>query len=412
MANKTQPRKFDLKRAARYVMDSTKRIIETYGPREPGGESERKAQDSILEELKQYSDEARIEPFTLAPKAFLGFLPVATTLLIASALAYAKIPMLAFALSCTALGVILLEFVLYRQFLDPFFPKRTSHNVYAIRKAYGKSKRRIILSGHVDSAYEMRYNLIGRSALMIAGALGAISMIYLLFLNTTNILLGVGLEEHFGNLWRILELGRFAILPISILSYTFTRFSVLSPGANDNLTGVFAVISIMKHMGENDARFEHTDLACLITGSEEAGLRGAKAFVKANNEELHDKETVVLALDTLRDPEHLAIYNRDMNGTVKHHPSACERLLKLGEKRGLKLQFESVYLGASDAAAFTQAGIPSAAIGGMDPSPPRYYHTRLDNWDNMNEQCIMDSIALAMDFVEEFDQNGLDSNPD
>ena len=44
------------------------------------------------------------------------------------------------------------EFLMYKEFLDPFFPKRTSANVIAIRKPEGEVKRRIIFNGHCDSA--------------------------------------------------------------------------------------------------------------------------------------------------------------------------------------------------------------------------------------------------------------------
>ena len=51
--------------------------------------------------------------------------------------------------------------------LDPFFPKKTSHNVVAVRKPKGEVKRRIIFSGHSDSANEWRFTYYGGSKLLV-----------------------------------------------------------------------------------------------------------------------------------------------------------------------------------------------------------------------------------------------------
>ena len=42
-----------------------------------------------------------------------------------------------------------------RQPLDTFAPQKTGMNVFAVRKAKGETKRRIIICGHRDAAYEM-----------------------------------------------------------------------------------------------------------------------------------------------------------------------------------------------------------------------------------------------------------------
>ncbi len=42
--------------AAQYVIDRTKHVIETFGPRDPGSEGERRAQEYVLQELKKYAD--------------------------------------------------------------------------------------------------------------------------------------------------------------------------------------------------------------------------------------------------------------------------------------------------------------------------------------------------------------------
>ena len=48
--------------------------------------------------------------------------------------------------------------------------------------------------------------------------------------------------------------------------------------------------AVLKFMDDNDMRFENTEVVAFFSGSEEAGLRGAKAFAKEHKKELEDIE--------------------------------------------------------------------------------------------------------------------------
>lgn len=393
--------------AARYVMDRARQVIETFGPRDPGSDGERRAQEYVRQELEAYADEVHQESFRLAPKAFMGYLPVTGIFLLLSMALFPFFPK--GALMTVALGVFVAacEFLFYRQLIDPFFPKKTSYNVYAIQNAAGQAQRRIILSGHMDAAYEMRYNLMGLWALKTVIVWSLLGIVYLVVLNLTHVFLGAALEMHILRLWHVMEGLQLAFLPPCILVLFFTRFSVVCPGANDNLTGVYTAAAVFKHLHESQIRFEDTEVWCLSAGSEEAGLRGAKAFVKKHAEELKSLPTAVIVLDTLRDTEYLAVMNRDMNGLVRHDEKLCAFLKEAGAAHGIALGFSSVYVGSTDATAFTQAGIPAASIGGMDPAPPRYYHTRLDHWNLMNAECIQRALLVTLEAVRRYANHGL-----
>ena len=72
------------------------------------------------------------------------------------------------AVVCTVASIILLvaEFLFYKQFIDPIMPKRKTCNVVCTRKAAGETKRRIVIGGHIDSAYEWRYTHIGGAKML------------------------------------------------------------------------------------------------------------------------------------------------------------------------------------------------------------------------------------------------------
>ena len=120
-----------------------------------------------------------------------------------------------------------------------------------------------------------------------------------------------------------------------------------------------------------------------------------------------DVPTAVITLDTMRDLDHLHVYNRDRNGTVRHDPVVCRWLHDVGQKCGLELGYASVYLGSTDATAFTLARIPAAALCAMDPSPAEYYHNRRDCPDNMSGECIGKTVEILVEGIRRYDQHGL-----
>ena len=80
-------------------------------------------------------------------------------------------------------------------------------------------------------------------------------------------------------------------------------------------------------------------------------------------QELKEIETVVVACDTLRDLKDMAVYDRDLSGTLKHDKQVKELVKKAALNCGHDLPFASIYLGACDAAAFTQAGVKAPGFG-------------------------------------------------
>ncbi|MHA1437643.1 MAG: M28 family peptidase, partial [Promethearchaeota archaeon] len=98
---------------------------------------------------------------------------------------------------------------------------------------------------------------------------------------------------------------------------------------------------------------------------------------------------------------------KDMNGIIKHHPAVCQLLKKAAENCKYEIKYQTVYIGATDAAAFSKSGIPASSIEAMDPGPPRWYHTRYDNWKDMNRECIKAGFKIALETIRLYDKEGL-----
>ncbi|NMP36720.1 MAG: Zn-dependent exopeptidase M28 [Clostridiales bacterium] len=407
-ANESIPNfKPKLREYTNFAVRETKNICKQFGPRPTGEEGEKKAQEYMAEKLRECTDSVKIEPFEVHPHAFMAWVVFDGIALIAAVLAYNLLPSPAssiVSLVLTALSLIILvgEFLLYKKFWDFLFKKRTSGNVVAIRNPEQELKKRIILSAHTDSAYEWTYTYKGGSKLLLTVMIYAI--VGLLYIAVSSV---IGLAADEGSLTQILGYIQFAFVPGFIAVLFFTNFKHPVTGANDNLTGCLAVMAVMKYLSDNNIRFKDTEVRAVLTGGEEAGLRGAKAYAEAHLEECKAVETVFVGLDTLRDFEFMAIYDRDLSGTVRHDAKARALLKKASEIAGHDLPFSSVYLGASDAAAITQAKIPAVALAAMDPSPADYYHTRRDTEDILEPKTIEAALEITLETVFLFDEQGL-----
>ncbi len=398
-----------LRMYANYSARSIKQVCTKIGPRPAGSEQEKQTQEFVAQELEGCCDSVKTEPFRLAPVAFMIWIPLCVLMSTLSvALYFLGFALLSLILTTAAVIMVVFEFLLYKQFLDAFAPKKTSHNVVGIRKPQGETKRRIVFSGHADSSMEWRFNYYGGPKLLVP--IVAVSFIALLagiVVYSIAVATGHAFAKPDTALLRILGYVLLVFVPVLLSALLFNDWKHYVQGANDNLTGVFGSIAVLKFMQDHNIRFANTEIWVLSTGAEEAGLRGAKAFCKQHAQECAQVETVFIGLETLRDFEHMAIYRRDMTGTVKNSPKACALVQQAALQAGYELPLQSVYFGSSDAAAVSQADIHATTLASMDPAPARYYHTRLDTCENLDIKTIEKGVHIALETAFLFDKQGL-----
>ena len=411
---------FDIKRQTEYAVKGITKICNKIGPRKPGSPEEHRAQQWFEKDMKNYCEETKMEEFTLHRQGFMGFIPFTVACGIASVFVnWFASPVAAFILCILAFVPLLFEFLMYEQFDDFLFPKQTSHNMIAVRKPSGEVKKRFIMVGHSDSQFEWTLNyLIGGLQAKLFVEIPAV--------------VGLVIDTVFALVCIIVGKGQTAAMDIESARWFFITFFVVScvfipfefaflffqswtksvPGASDNLSGCYVGMAAVKALDEAGVRFENTEVVMICSGSEEAGLRGAKAYAKAHEKELKEIPTCVVAIDTFRDLETMAVYDRDLSGTLQHHKGTKELIHDACANCGFDVKYESIYIGGSDAAAFTQRGIPATGFAAMDPAPPRYYHTRLDTPENLRPEAIEAGISIMIEACCMFDKNGCEGVTD
>lgn len=408
-----------------YTVKEITNVIKKYGPRESGNENCFAAQKHIKKEMDTFCDETGFESYKMAPKAFLHFTKLVSAAIILAVVVCAVLVFTSvitfFIAQCIVCGVVgvglfitVMEFLLYKQFMDPLYKKVEGHNLYGVRKPRGEVKKRIIISGHIDSAYEWRHLYYSTKKIKLMLPLMALtigSAIISFVLSILAIIANFADMGAFGTFITDYSYNFHFVTALAMVTlFLFIDFKTISPGANDNLTGTYAAVTALRMLDMAGVDLENTEVCAMITDGEEAGLRGCKQWAKDHYDEYVNSgvETAILCVDTLTDLEYLNVYSRDMTGTVKHSPEFSQLVMDSAiEANHNDLKFANVFFGSSDAAAFTQAGITATCLAAMDPAPADYYHNRRDSYDRLVPEAIKTGYEVVISTILNFDEKGL-----
>lgn len=171
------------------------------------------------------------------------------------------------------------------------------------------------------------------------------------------------------------------------------------PGADDNASGVTALLAIAAHFAVNKP--SHS-MILLATDYEESGLYGAKAFVENPPVPLSsillninldmignpDKKHVLYLGGTRRNPQ-----LRDIANTVLGQSGQCVELGHEGKTKSRDRRYTIDWYSASDHYAFAKQGVPYIFLGVDDH---KHYHQPTDNIDNLNRLFLLSSIETSL----------------
>ena len=398
------------KEAAEYMVSEITHICKDFEKRDPGSKGEQQACEYMADVLKNECgcERADVESFKENPGSFFGWIYFTITFVLAAVAISFFYPLVSIILIVVGLLIVFMQFGLYKKFIDRFFPEKTGHNVTAVKSCKGEVKRRIFFNGHPDAAWEwpVNYKLggVGFEGHAVICGIGAVYYLVIsIMLVAKNGLEYVSFDadETLG----LLRLIGLVFVPFLIGLYWMWNENRIVDGANDNLSGCYMGIAILKALKEEGIEFENTEVGVILTGSEEAGLRGAKAWCAAHKGEFDDIPTFIFSYDTIHDPKYLMTNYRDLNGTVKADKDVSDLFMEAAKELDIscKKGWVPPLGGATDSAAFAQAGFRATGVTGLNHKLEDYYHTRRDTYDNMNEQGLADCFAISVKALEMFD---------
>ena len=384
-----------------YMVREITHICRDMKSRAPGSDGEREAAEYMAGILRDECGcrDVKTESFTEHPDAFYGYFYFSVCFDLLSAVSFFLKPWLSLLFGACALLLFLIQFVFYRQLIDPLFPEKRSVNVTALRPCEGELRQRIFLNGHVDAAWEFPLNYhFGGVVFEIPGVMALTGVIYYMALALCAMISGAD-WTHTAALWGLI------FVPFFILLAAIYDPRLIVDGANDNLSGCYMGIALLREMEKRGIKPEHTELGVILTGSEEAGLRGAKAWCRAHKDDYKDVPTYIICFDTIHDPEYLMVNRRDLNGTVFSDRELADSFMEAAREAGVPCKKGRVPLfgGGTDSAAFTQGGFRAMAVTGLNHRLEDYYHTRRDSWDNLNPQGLENCYRATATLIKTMD---------
>lgn len=178
--------------------------------------------------------------------------------------------------------------------------------------------------------------------------------------------------------------------PDEIISFGAHYDSVpFSTGVYDNGAGSVIIMELLRYFKENPPI---RTLKFVWYGSEEVGLLGSKAYLKAHEEELE---------------KHLLMINADVGGSiigrekalVTAEQSLVDYIDHMAKIKGFSVKAEqNIY--SSDSTAFADAGIPSVTFCRFAPNGGAFIHSRNDVIDFLSAEALEKTTIIAKEFSE------------
>jgi len=382
------------------------RVIDEIGPRPSCSEEEKKLGRLLVEEWKPICERVDVEPFTCSPYAFLGFIQLSVLFYFAAVILYWFFPPVSFVMAIVSFSMMFFE-LNYREFVDFIFPRKQGENIIGVIRPMSEPRRRVIVSGHLDSAYEFNLFYYLKNAAIPVVAIAILGLVIILGGSLVKTIAYVNGSEN-APVFAVIGLIAIVLSPFVGLLLFFHTYRPV-PGAMDDMAGVAVVAGLGKYLDEAKRNGnwvpERTEVVLLGTSSEEAGLRGAKRYVRKHLTHMKEIPTYGLFLDCIYDEKFLTVVKREIFTGAKHHPELVKLAQEVAASHKWPITVRLIPFGGTDASAFSVKGIPSICLLCQDTSKlvPNY-HTRNDTYEHIRPESLSVSLQLIIDMIERIDK--------
>ena len=166
------------------------------------------------------------------------------------------------------------------------------------------------------------------------------------------------------------------------------------PGANDNATGVAAVLALVERFATEP--LAEVEVVVVVPGCEESGMGGMAAWLRAHGAALDPATTLVLSLDTLGSGTPIVL---EAEGALLRHRYRAEDLdlADAGARRaGLEAPERWRIGGWTDAILALFAGLPAVSLLSLGPKGIfTHYHHPTDLPEHVDFDCVARCVEIA-----------------
>jgi peptidase M28-like protein len=174
------------------------------------------------------------------------------------------------------------------------------------------------------------------------------------------------------------------------------------PGANDNLSGVAAQMSLAHALAADPPR--NTRVILLFPGSEESFQEGMSAWLDRHQDELPKRTTAFVNHETVGSPMLVLLEGEGMLGITDYSPELKRRIREVGDDLGIFLYKNLRTRNASDSLIPVRRGYTTAVIASCDEfKAPSNYHWPTDVPENLRYDTIADCARLTHELTRRFD---------
>ncbi len=416
------------------------------GSRLPGSDGEKKFADYMGKKLEDIGIKPVKEEFSVSPRASIGGIPYAGYAGIILCVAYyfaRHMPAVWFPMAFLSLLVIVwlvVSVFLYHTCFDMFFKREISQNVYGeLTPPDGEYDYTIILSGHTDTSwcwkhsehsFKHRNNPVkGMVETYAKVGFGAVCF-FVMALTSIFMAVVLGAYTLSGAEWAYNILNSqgydvfqnvmiFVPMVCAVGCCFVTMWADPDPrnasrGAMDNATGIALSYEVIKYFKENPEklppRCRIIDFNC---GSEEAGLRGSKAFTEQHKGEPILDNAWNINTDSVADKDYFEVVIKDDWQFTRFDKDLEEMFKQTFDELGIESKTGGCIhnpVGGCDSTPMTKAGIKSVTFAAQNPVLTYYYHTWRDTSDRFEPETVgkgFDVILGVIDKIARFqEENG------
>ena len=174
------------------------------------------------------------------------------------------------------------------------------------------------------------------------------------------------------------------------------------PGANDNLSGVAAQMSLAHALANDPPR--NMRVILLFPGCEESFQEGMSAWLDRHQDELPKRTTAFVNHETVGSPMLVLLEGEGMLGITDYSPELKRRIRDIGDELGIFLYKDLRTRNASDSLIPLRRGYSTAVLASCDEfKAPSNYHWPTDVPENLRYDTIADCARITLELARRFD---------